>query len=1639
LANPTLPGNCLILRFEHDGALTTSSVQTDKGDTFSAGPSIDSGRHATESYYVAPSTGSQVITVVTAGNLGSDPGEISGDLSEFYNTSCVVDASGSSSSRSVTLSPNTENDLIWQSGDDASTLTPATTSMTVGSGYTMLQGNISQGTFAQYTTGASTGPQSVSFQTSDSDSWQSVAIAFQSALTGAAPPSSGMRIVNMYGEIFGNSTHTMYVPCSGNLLIGMWSSPAVTISAISSSPAGTWSQGASSVHPSGEVSQIFYGQGMNCSSTLTMTPTYSEVGSGGLNFLVVLDVAGAAASAHDVDRTNVGDQTFGSTLVTDTITPNTANGLIVDSTSWWGCTDISASPGLYAGIATNSGDSNVCAPSNTTASTLNEDNGLAFYYNPSAATATFTYTTTGAVQQWASVASAFKAGAATVSSVSPNTGSPAGGTAVTIAGTNFAAGATVTFGAAAATNVVVVSGTEITATTPAGSAGAVTVTVTNSNGLNGTVANAFSYVEAPTVSSVSPNSGSMAGGTAVTITGMNFAAGATVTFGSTAAANVSVVNGTTITATTPAGIAGAVTVTVTLSLQSGTLVSGFSYVVGPTVSGVAPNNGPAAGGTAVTITGTNFAAGATVTFGATAATNVVVVNSTSITATTPTGSAGAAAVTVTVNGQSGGLTNGFTYIVPPTVSSVSPNSGSTLGGTAVTITGTNFGAAATVAFGVAAATSVVVVSGTQIIATTPADSAGAVTVTVTNLGSQSGSLTNGYTYVAAPAVSSLAPNNGPVAGGTAVTITGTNFAAGATVQFGGLAASNVVVVNSTTLTAAAPAGGAGAVTVTVTLNGVSGSLANGFTYTGTVAISFAQVASATPQSPTATIAVSYPAAQTAGDLNVVAVGWNDTTSTVQSVKDSGGNSYLLAIGPTIGTALQQSIYYAPAIVGGGNTVTVTFNQAAALPDIRILEYRGVTTLDVTAGASGSSTAASSGAATTTNANELVFGANMVAAQNKTVGTGFTSRIITVPDSDLAEDKIVTAAGSNSATATLTAAGPWVMQMATFSAVSGPAPTVSGVAPGSGSSAGGTAVTITGTNFAAGAAVTFGIAAATSVVVVNGTTITATAPAGTAGAVTVTVTNPGGQSGSLASAFTYIAPPAVSIVSPNSGAPAGGTAVTITGTAFAAGATVTFGAAPATDVVVVSGTQITATTPAGSVGAVTVTVTNSNGLSGSLAGAFSYVAALTVSSVSPNSASTAGGTAVTITGMNFAAGVTVTFGGTSATNVAVVNGTTITATTPAGAAGAVTVTVTVSGQSGTLVSGFSYVVTPTVSGVTPDSGPTAGGTAVTITGAAFAAGATVTFGAAAANNVVVVGGTQITATTPAGGAGAVTVTVTNSNGPSGSLSNAFSYYPVTAVTIQTSPPGLQFSVDGGAAQTAPQTLNLSQGSHIIAVVATEPGTAGTQYVFTGWSDSGAASHSITVGSSPFTYTATFQTQYQLTTAASPSTGGTVTPASGTFQNTGSVVTVQAAANAGYQFANFSGALTGSGDPQNVTMNGPANVVANFTPIAPNLAATVGTRTVAGSTVLVSLTLTNTGLGAANDATITGITAISDVAGSGAVSVASGTPVDLGTINPGASGTATVTFNWPSTATRVSFTVNFTADGGYTGSTMITTLY
>jgi hypothetical protein len=294
----------------------------------------------------------------------------------------------------------------------------------------------------------------------------------------------------------------------------------------------------------------------------------------------------------------------------------------------------------------------------------------------------------------------------------------------------------------------------------------------------------------------------------------------------------------------------------------------------------------------------------------------------------------------------------------------------------------------------------------------------------------------------APAVTAISPTSGSANGGTAITITGTGFLPGASVKLGGTVATGVTVVSSTSITATTPAHAAGPVSVVVTnSDGESGTLAESYTYTSASAvITFVQVNSgpSTIQASNSSVAVSYLNPQTAGNLNLVAVGWGDTTSSISSITDTRGNTYTPAVGPTKGTGLQQSVYYAKNIVGGSNTVTVKFNQAAAYPDVRIVEYSGLdptSPLDVTKAGTGTGPAANSGSATTTSSNELIFGAGTSAHHFTAAGSGFASRVINIYGS-IAEDEVVGSSGSYSATAT-NSAGAWVMQMATFKANSSP--------------------------------------------------------------------------------------------------------------------------------------------------------------------------------------------------------------------------------------------------------------------------------------------------------------------------------------------------------------------------------------------------------------------------------------------------------------------------------------------------------------------------------------------------------------------------------------------------------------------------
>ncbi|GGY26467.1 IPT/TIG domain-containing protein [Streptomyces djakartensis] len=326
---------------------------------------------------------------------------------------------------------------------------------------------------------------------------------------------------------------------------------------------------------------------------------------------------------------------------------------------------------------------------------------------------------------------------------------------------------------------------------------------------------------APVVSSVSPNQGPASGGTTVVVTGSDFTGALAVRFGAKSATSFTVNSSTQITAVTPSGT-GAVNVSVTTSQGTSSQQVTFTYVTAavPTLTGLSPSQGPTSGGTTVTLTGTNLTGATAVSFGGTPAASFTVNSATQITATTPPNTPGTAPVTVTTpGGTSNALT--FTYLAAPTLTGLSPSQGPTSGGTSVTLTGTNLTGATAVSFGGTPAASFTVNSATQITATTPPNTPGAAPVTVTTPGGTSNpNVPQAYFfYVARPALTSVVPPSGATAGGTPVTLSGTNLLNATAVRFDGVAALSFTVDSATQITAVTPPRAAGTASVTVTTPG----------------------------------------------------------------------------------------------------------------------------------------------------------------------------------------------------------------------------------------------------------------------------------------------------------------------------------------------------------------------------------------------------------------------------------------------------------------------------------------------------------------------------------------------------------------------------------------------------------------------------------------------------------------------------------------------------------------------------------------------------------------------------------------------------------------------------------------------------
>ena len=352
-------------------------------------------------------------------------------------------------------------------------------------------------------------------------------------------------------------------------------------------------------------------------------------------------------------------------------------------------------------------------------------------------------------------------------------------------------------------------------------------------------------------------------------------------------------------------------------------------------------------------------------------------------------------------------------------------------------------------------------AGTYIASLTVTDNSGRTdpnppTVTVTVLPA--------FTLAASPSSQTVAAGSGT---SYSVTVTGGSGFSG-TVSFGasGLPSGATATFSPTTIstsgtttmnvsTTSSVASGTYPLTITGTSNGVGVNTSVTLVVTGGTSgnsINFMQGAYNDPQTNTSTVAATYSALQTPGDLNVVIIAWNDTVATISSVTDTAGNTYTLASGPTKQSSnATQAIYYAAGILADDddtNTVTVSFNSAAAYPDLRILEYSGAaqtSALDVAGGASGSSTTATV-SLTTTNATDLIVAGDYIQTATPKAGTGFTLRMITQPDSDSAEDEPVTTTGSHSATSPLSTSGWWVINAAAFKVASGPPDTQPPTAP-----------------------------------------------------------------------------------------------------------------------------------------------------------------------------------------------------------------------------------------------------------------------------------------------------------------------------------------------------------------------------------------------------------------------------------------------------------------------------------------------------------------------------------------------------------------------------------------------------------------
>ena len=996
-----------------------------------------------------------------------------------------------------------------------------------------------------------------------------------------------------------------------------------------------------------------------------------------------------------------------------------------------------------------------------------------------------------------------------IQGIAPSAGPAAGGTLVQIVGVGFQDGAAVSFGGVDAEAVDVQSSTLILANAPAHDAGTVSLVVENPDGGAAILSGAFTYYtqagsNPPIPVSVVPGSGSSLGDDLVTLNGVNFAQGMAIYFCGDPAMNITVASGSQASCRTPPGTGVCDVEVVNPDGQAGVLEGGFSYQAPqPTLENVVPAEGPVEGGIDVVLYGENFMQGMEVWFGVSKSSNVVLFSSETASALVPAGLPGKVNVKVTnPGGPFDVLVAAFEYktdpqVVPaPQIAQVVPGSGPLMGGTVVNIQGMYFQDGAQVLFSGVPGTQITVLSETSILANTPPGEEGPADVTVLNPDGQGTTAFGGFEYVVPsappPTLFGVIPASGPQGGGTTILVTGSNLSAAGMLYVNFQPVTQFTFLNDAVISGVTPAGAPGAATVSfVGGDGQEASLQAGFTYIPAPVVE----------------SISPKIGPVGGGTEVTIVGKNFQPGAVvwfgdQVAETTVENSLILhAFAPAVDDPAMVDI----AVVNNdGQTGTMPEAYEYLLPPI-------ITAVNPGTGPEVGGTPVSIWGTNLSADAEVTFG-GVEAIDVQLVQEGLI--LCATPAGTGAVDVMVT----NPDGQTATAAGAFE-----YVAPTTDAPVLAAVFPAAGPETGGTLVSLTGENLGTPETVFLGTYPVTAFASVGATTLLFETPAQAPGVVDITFVSEDGQSSVLADAFTYIAEselepePSVLSLTPTSGPTSGSTVVTITGENFQETPQVYFGATLAAEVTFTSATSLEVLTPALPMGTVDVTVLNPDGQIDSLEQAFTFVPPPSVLGVSPAAGTSLGGTEVTITGSGFWTGATpsersqvylcLDFAAEEgcvqilAGQVLDLAEDSIVIETPAHLPGFVDVgVINPDGQQDFLGGAYYFNEPPVLTGVDPDSGPTGGGTVVTVTGSGFMSGMKVYFGDNLSPDVTPASAQQVLAVTPTGTHGFVDVTVENPDGTPDALGDIFKYIAPPTITAMypTSGPedgGTQVTLEG----------------------------------------------------------------------------------------------------------------------------------------------------------------------------------------------------------------------------------------------------